>query len=126
MDKYELTQGEGRTKVNLSAYNIGDDILVCIYNENAHIGAVAVGEYSEEEKRSSTSVITRQGHKDDVVAQEAAHLISKHIKKAAGVIAGIHIDNITKGEMDKVLENVSIMVADFIKAIQEQESQSSP
>ena len=47
MERCELSKGQGRTKVNLSAYNMGTDLIVCIYNENAHIGAVAVGEYDD-------------------------------------------------------------------------------
>ena len=53
MDKYELTKGEGRTKVTLSAYYMGSDLVVCIYNDNAHIDAVALGEYDHKEQRAS-------------------------------------------------------------------------
>jgi len=117
-DKYELTTGEGRTKVSLLAYHMGNDLVVCIYNENAHIGAVAVGEYDPKEKRASSSVITRLGHKDDVVAQEAAHSISKHTKKPVCVITGVHIDNITRREIDQVLENTSSLVDKFLSEIE--------
>ena len=114
MVKYEYTRGEGRTKVDLLAYNMGSDLVVSIYNENAHIGAVAVGEYDHEEERASVSVITRLGHKDDAIAQRAAYLISKSIKKPVCVIAGVHLDNITKEEIDKLLENAEVAVEDFI------------
>ena len=117
MDKYELTTGEGRTKVSLLAYHMGNDLVVCIYNENAHIGAVAVGEYDYKEQRASTSVVTRLGHKDDILAQKAARLISKHLKKPTCVIAGIHIDNITKEEIDRVMENLSRLVNEFISRV---------
>jgi len=117
MDKYELTKGEGRTKVNLLAYNMGNQPVVCIYNENAHIGAVAVGEYDHNEKRVSISVITRLGHKDDVVAQKAAYSISKRTKGPVCVIAGIHLDNITEEEIDKTVKNASIVVQEFVKSI---------
>lgn len=115
MDKYEITRGEGRTKVTLSAlYQMGRDPIVYLHNENAHIGAVALGEYDHKEKRASTSVITRLGHKDDAVAQKAAHLISKSIKKPVCVIAGIHLDSITETEIDQILENTSTLVNEFI------------
>jgi len=117
VNKYELTKGEGRTKVDLLAYDMGNHPVVCIYNENAHIGAVAIGEYDHNEKRVSTSVITRLGHKDDVVAQKAAYSISKYTKGPVCVIAGIHLDNITKEEIDKTVENASIVVEEFIKSI---------
>lgn len=117
MNKYELATGEGRTKVNFLAYNMGNHPVVFIYNVNAHIGAVAVGEYDQKEKRVSTSVITRLGHKDDVVAQKAAYSISKVTKGPVCVIAGIHLDNITKEEIDKTVENAGILIDKFIESI---------
>ncbi len=117
MSKDELTRGTGRTKVSLSAHHMGNDLVVFIYNSNAHIGAVAVGEYDHQEKRASTSVITRLGHKDDAIAQKAAHSISKSTKKPVCVIAGVHLDNITEQEINELLENASFMVEEFIKSI---------
>lgn len=114
MNRHELTKGKGRTKVSLSAYYMGDDLVLCIYNQNAHIGAVAIGEYDLHEKRGSTSVITRLGHKDDVVAQKVAHSISTYIKKPACVIAGIHLDNITQEEIDQILQNTDSLIDEFI------------
>ncbi len=116
MDRYEITKGEGRTKVSLSVYYMGSDPIVCIYNENAHIGAVAVGEYDNKTKRASTSVSTRLGHKDDVIAQKSAYLISKYTKRPSCVIAGVHLDDITEEEIQKFLENADSLVKDFLKA----------
>ncbi|MBI2979325.1 MAG: hypothetical protein HYY41_00595 [Chloroflexi bacterium] len=115
MTKRELTRGEGRGKVSLSAQSIGDDIVVSIYNENGHIGAVAVAEYDHKEKRTSTSVITRLGHKDDAIAQKAAYLITRQTKKPSCVIAGVHLDDITQEEIQKCLENAESLIRDFLK-----------
>jgi hypothetical protein len=93
---------------------MGSDPIICIYNENAHIGAVAIGDYDDKGKRASTSVITRLGHKDDAVAQKAAHSISRSTRKAVCVIAGIHIDHVTEGEINGIMENVSKLIDEFI------------
>jgi len=114
MVKHKLTKGEGRTRVNLLTNDIGSDLVVYIYNQNAHIGAVAIGDYDYEHKRASVSVITRLGHKDDAIAQEAAHLISKSTEKPVCVIAGIHLDNITREEIDKILANTKIAIKELI------------
>jgi hypothetical protein len=116
MSKQEITKGEGRTRINLSAQSIGDDIVVSIYNENGHIGAVAVAEYDHTEKRTSVSVITRLGHKDDSIAQKAAYLISKQTKKPSCVIAGVHLDDITDEEIQKFLENADSLLKAFLKS----------
>ena len=67
-----------------------------------------------EHKRASVSVITRLGHKDNVIAQEIAYLLSNSIKKPVCVIAGIHLDNITKVEIDKILRNTRIAIEELI------------
>lgn len=115
MGEHEITKGEGRTKVSLLAESLGGDLVVFIYNENAHIGAVAVGEYDHKQNRASTSVITRLGHKDDVIAQKAAYLISKHTKRPSCVIAGVHLDNITGEEIEKLLEVTDSCLEDFLR-----------
>jgi len=114
MKIHEIALGEGRARACLSAHYLGDNLIVCIFNENAHIGAVAVGEYDQKEKRTSASVITRMGHKDDIVAQRAAHSISKFIKRAVCVVVGIHVDKITKGEIADILENTDRLVDEFL------------
>ena len=114
MGKHEITKGEGRTKVSLLAESLGDDLVVFIHNENAHIGAVAVGEYDHKQNRASTSVITRLGHKDDAIAQKAAYLITKHTKRPSCVIAGVHLDNITEEEIEKLLEVADSCLNDFL------------
>ena len=116
MASYTLTEGKGRTRVRLRAEDVGDDQVVIIDNENAHIGAVALGEYDFDHERASVSVITRLGHKDDAIAQKAAYLISKHLKKPACVIAGVHVDNITEAEISKILENSVSAVEKFISS----------
>jgi len=119
MDKYTLSKGTGRTKVNLAACRMGSDLIVCIYNENAHIGAVAVGEYDDREKRTSCSVITRLGHRDDVIAHEAAHAISRRTRRPVCVVAGIHLDKITATEIDSIVENARSLVAQLCAALEE-------
>lgn len=59
-------------------------------------------------------MITRLGHKDDVIAQKAAYLISKSAKKPVCVVAGIHVDNITEAEISQIVENSIALVDEFI------------
>lgn len=114
MKGLELSRGGGKTRVRLSAYELGSDLVMCIHNENAHIGAVAVSEYDNKEQRVSTSVITRLGHKDDAIAQKAAYSVAKYTRKPVCVIAGIHIDDITREQIKQVVENVDALIEDFL------------
>jgi len=109
-----LSAGTGRTRVTLKASSLGNDIVVHITNESAHIGAVAVGEYDFANSRASVSTITRLGHKDDVIAYQAAYNISKTTHKPVCVIAGIHLDNITKEEIPTITHNAAECVKAYL------------
>ena len=117
MRSYRASRGRGRTRVNLFAHYLGSNLVVCIHNENAHLGAVAVGEYDHEEGRASSSVITLRGHRDDEVAKKQAHVIARHTQKPVCVIAGIHLDDITLDEIAKILGEVDKMVEEFLTRI---------
>jgi hypothetical protein len=114
MVEYELTKGEGRARVDVTVNSMGSDLVVRIYNQDAHIGAVSVGDYDYEHERASVSLITRLGHKDDALAKEAAYLLSKSLRRPVCVIAGVHVDNITGEEIDKILANTKLAVSEII------------
>lgn len=114
---WRLEAGEGRCRVQLLAFPLGDEMVVCLYNEAAHLGAAAVGEYDAASGRASVSVITRPGHKDDAVAAEAAHAIAKATKHAVCVMAGIHLDRITPQEIAKIGDNCRRVVEEVVAGL---------
>jgi hypothetical protein len=120
MNEIRLSQGKARTKIDLLAYYLGSDLVVCIYNENAHLGAVAIGEYDQREGRASSSVITRLGHRDDEIAKRQAHLIAKRTKKPVCVISGVHLNSITVPEIDEILSQADGLVAELLKVLEKQ------
>jgi hypothetical protein len=120
MAEQELTRGKGRATVNVAVDSLGSDLVVRIYNKNAHIGAVAMADYDHEHERASVSVITRLGHKDDALAGEAAYLLSKSIRRPVCVIAGVHLDNITGEEIDEILANARTAISEIINAYTQQ------
>lgn len=109
-----LHEGAGRTKVSLSTQSMGDDLIVRLYNSRAHIGAVALSEYHLGEKRASTSVITRFGHRDDSIAHMTAYKICRRLKKPVCAVAGIHLDDITEEEIKQIVRNCEILIDKFI------------
>jgi gallate decarboxylase subunit D len=113
MKRMLLNEGKGRTRVSLSAQWIGKDLIVCLFNKQGHLGAVAMADFSNEEKRASTSVITRLGHKDDSIAYYAAYNLCKRLRKPVCAIAGIHLDNITEEEITQISQNCDALVEKF-------------
>ena len=118
MGNVVLAEGKGRTKIQLTAHFMGNDLLVYVSNKNAHIGAVALGEYDPLSRRTSTSVLTRLGHKDDAIAQKAAYLISRLTKRPVCVIGGIHVPDITSNEIEVILQNVDNLVSKFCRYLE--------
>jgi hypothetical protein len=117
MKQYQASSGSDRTGVSLSAFYQGNGLVVCIFNANAHIGAVAVADYDHKEERAFSSVVTLPGHRDDEVAKKQAHIIARHTKKPVCVIAGIHLDDINLEEIKALQDEVDRMVQAFLDEI---------
>jgi hypothetical protein len=113
MNQILLSEGNGRTRVSLSTDYIGEDLIVRLFNEQGHLGAVAISDYSATENQSSTSVITRLGHRDDSVAYNAAYRLCKRLKRPVCAIAGIHLDNITDEEIAQIIRNCDALVEEI-------------
>ena len=97
--------------------------MVAIWGgDRPHIGAVAVAQPRPSLKnhtvRSATaSVFSYLGHKDDIVAKEAAEKISSALNTNVTVTAGIHWDNIHEAGMRDVIENSRQLVEMIIEKI---------
>lgn len=115
---------------NLEAFvkEIGQDVLVAIWGgERHHIGAVAVAQPRPSLKnhrvRSATaSVFCYLGHKDDLVAKEAAERISSALNTNVTVTAGVHWENIDEVGMKNVMENSRQLVQMIIERMSTKES----
>jgi hypothetical protein len=98
-------------KVEAQVTLIGSDLLVALYGgSKPHIGSVVVAlprpSLKDKKQMSSTSsVYNFLGHKDYVIAQRVAELLSSRLNKNVVVVAGIHIDRISKKGIAKVIEN---------------------
>lgn len=111
MKKKTFSCGSPPYKVEAQVTLIGSDLLVALYGgSKPHIGSVAVAlprpSLKDKKQMSSTSsVYNFLGHKDYVIAQRVAELLSSRLNKNVVVVAGIHIDGISKKGIAKVLEN---------------------
>jgi gallate decarboxylase subunit D len=122
MKSISLSEGLGRTRVHLTTRPVGDDLVVFLFNEQGHVGAVALADYSFDENRASASVITRLGHKDDAVAHSAAQRLCKLLKRPVCAIAGIHVDKISEEEIAQITRNCERLVDRLAATISGQSS----
>jgi gallate decarboxylase subunit D len=112
-----LSEGTGRTRIDLSTQRIGSDLVVFLFNEYAHVGAVAMADFNHQENRASTSVMTRFGHKDDLLAYNAAYRLCKQLRIPVCAIAGIHLDNITEEEISEIKHNCEVLIERLVQQI---------
>ncbi|MBS7250913.1 MAG: hypothetical protein KIH08_10065 [Candidatus Freyarchaeota archaeon] len=116
-------EGEGKCRVWAHFFFMGKDLVVGICGgEKPHIGALAVAEPRPSRNKpgvtsSTSSVITLYGHKDDIVAREAADILAREINRIVTVTAGIHVENATKKEIETLLENSRRLTKKIIEKI---------
>ncbi len=101
-----ITSGNGKYEVWLKQMKIGDDrIYILGGGEKSHIGGVVICEPNK-----SPNVICLEGHYDDVVLEPIAKAACKKYNTKVVVIGGVHIDNASKEEIDKIVENCKGLV----------------
>lgn len=109
--------------INCSAIKMGKDLNISIYGGDIpHIGAIALGipRPSLENKNkisSSVSVLTITGHKEDVIVQKVAKILSSTLNSTVVVSCGIHIDNITFNDIGNLNSLIDNLVAELISKI---------
>jgi len=122
--KKTFSCGSPPYKVEAQVTLIGSDLLVALYGgSKPHIGSVAVAlprpSLKDKKQMSSTSsVYNFLGHKDYVIAQRVAELLSSRLNKNVVVVAGIHIDRISKKGIAKVIDNCDKLAQKIYKAIE--------
>lgn len=101
-----ITSGEGKYKVWLEKKKLGEDIVYFLGGgERSHIGGVVICEPDKEPQ-----IVRLEGHFDDVVLQPIAETACKKYKTKIVAVGGVHVDNATKDEIDRLVENCKELV----------------
>jgi hypothetical protein len=114
-----ITETAGRAEIVLEWELMGEDYIVTLKGGREHIGAAAVGMYDDNKGISTSSVISLPGHREEGIALEAARKISSCTHRTTVFMAGIHLDDITGEEINKIVEVSDIIVDRFIKYLEE-------
>ena len=114
LDALFVTRNAGSTELRADVAHVGRDLLVTLFGGERHIGAVGVGGCSA---RPYASVLTMPGHRDDVIAKEAAMRISKALKCSCVVIVGIHVDDASERRISEIVDTSFALVEELIEAL---------
>ena len=115
----EIRKIAGRINLILDWKKAGNDYIVTLAGGKAHVGAVGVGFYDKSSGRASSSVITNPGHRETDVALLGAKVFSEASKSAVVFMVGIHLDNITKKEIEEIVSVSQEMIDELSVIIQE-------
>jgi hypothetical protein len=101
-------------KVFLDSYEMGEDLVLMLRGgEKYHVGAVAMAiPYKE---TASTSIISAYGHKDGELAKPLAEKVAKNLKKTVVLVVGLHIDEASKVDIQKLINNSNKVIDDFLE-----------
>ena len=95
------TAGEGKYKVWLKKQTIGNDLVLLLGGgQQSHIGGVVVCEPGKQPQ-----VLRFDTHYDCVVLQPLAEAACKKYQTKVVAVGGIHVDNASKQEINKIVEN---------------------
>ncbi len=118
-----LALGRRPRRIQADAALIGDDITMTIWGgTKPHIGSVAIAlprpSLADPDKISATtSVYNCTGHKDESVARMFAEHVAAALDRKVVAIAGIHIDNASRKDIDDILALSATLCERLIKKI---------
>ncbi len=111
-----------KNNLKLEARHLGNDLVVIISGGDAHLGAVAVGYcYGGQKNKSNASLLALPGHKEDVLVFPIARRLSKSLGTNVAVLAGIHFEKLTGGQIMDIVQTAESLVDELISAIKESE-----
>ena len=109
MDNY-ITVGEGRYKIELTVTATQDGFIAHLMGgEKHHVGGVVTSvprpKKNGEGMTIDTWITPVPGHKDTEVAKPVAEMICRGTNQVVVVVAGVHIKNAKKDEIDLLVAN---------------------
>jgi hypothetical protein len=113
------TAGEGRLKLKAVVTAVPEGVNIYLGGgEKPHIGTVVISQPRQSLKcdgstSCTTSVFNLLGHKDDGIAIPLAEEICKRLNRLVVVTAGVHIDNATIEDIER-LKNSGRLLTDMI------------
>lgn len=108
-----------KEQITRHMYWMKNDLIICIQNENGHIGSVVIGQpyFKNDAIHVTTQVWNQLTHKDELVAKMYVEAACKKLNTTVCCICGIHIDQITPQEIDEIMryikEDIQAMILEL-------------
>lgn len=131
----EVSRSNQRFRLQATIVPMGNDLSIALFGgDRPHIGATAlafptteskVGPAIEPEGKSSKqaankptiSVKSVPGHREDQLAADLAGKMASALGVTVSLTCGIHLDNITKQEIEEVLSMAEALIQDVLNRL---------
>ncbi len=108
MERIRLAHRKGSFKIEAEALLIGEDLIVAIWGgSKPHIGATALAMPRSSLRdpavtRSTSSVLTRLGHREDEIVKRVSERISAALNMVVVVSAGVHWNTLDEEDIEAI------------------------
>jgi hypothetical protein len=89
--------------IQIRALEMGRDLVFLVSGGTAHIGAVAAAYWSDGHS-IPCEAITIPGHREGELAAELAAMASHRLRRTVSVVAGIHLDQPSRQQIEAIVE----------------------
>ena len=105
-----ITKELERIVLTLKVEEVGDDFYAMLTGGKVHIGAAALAFYDSKADQAICSVLSVFGHRETDIALDGADRLCNHTKKTVLFSAGIHLDNISRKEIEEIQKACAEMI----------------
>ncbi len=109
----KLNSGSGRTALSYNIELWGEDISVHIDGGASHVGSVSIAE------GGFIETISFEGHKEGFLTEPLAKKLAAEFSCRVVVTGGVHLDDITKEEINVILKQNEEVLPKVISILRE-------
>ena len=117
---YQYSAGEAPTAVHGILTLTDNGIVLQLYGgTHEHVGSVVVSTPAATIRdpgkiRATSSMINLPPHMDDLVARPAAERLAMLFMTSVVCVAGLHVDDATKAEIEEMVKNAETVVEQLV------------
>ena len=105
----QLAGKRNRIEINLTALPMGvNDLCIVLTGGEAHLGAVTVAHSG-----AILETISINKHLEHILTKRLGEILNKELAGSFAICCGIHYDNITKQEIEDVMDIAHELVVDL-------------
>jgi len=109
-------ESPGPFGLRLTVEPVGRDLLCRVGGGAAHVGAVALAEWSE---GARTRCLSARGHREEAIARHAAHSLCTASQRTVVCVAGIHFDDVTRSDIEEISRRATELAEEAARIVRD-------